>query len=117
MGKLMVRMDGERQRYRITAHDDRFVIMTKPFNAKRTYIYTIADLKRGQRGPCNLIFGPPCKLDTEEGAKEALGMLQTDFIGISSRRRVPISEAERAQITAALQPPEGKDMTDIAVRR
>lgn len=108
MGKLMIRMDGERQRYRITAHDDRFVIMTKPFNAKRTYIYTIADLERGQRGPCNLIFGPPCELDTPAGAQVALAMLQKDELGVSHRRAVLISEAEMAQIVAALQSPEAK---------
>lgn len=55
-----IRMDGERQAYTVQAANDRFAIMTKPFNAKRTYLYTITDLDRKVRGPCNLIFGPPC---------------------------------------------------------
>jgi hypothetical protein len=89
-----VLMDGERQRYRITARDDRFVIMTKPFNARHTYLYSIADRKRGVRGPCNLIFGPPSKLDTEDGAAEALGMLQTGEMDVSYRRDKPLTEGE-----------------------
>jgi hypothetical protein len=95
----MIRMDGEKQRYRVMARDRRYVIMTKPFNAKRTYVYTIADLERMERGPCNLIFGPPCELNTQEGAAEVLGMLQRGEMGVSRRRCVPISASELAQIT------------------
>jgi hypothetical protein len=91
-------MDGERQRYKVMARDERFVILTKPFNAKKTYIYSIADLQREERGPCNLIFGPPCALDTEEGAAEALDLLKTGFMGISRRRNKSMSDAEMAQL-------------------
>jgi hypothetical protein len=89
-----VLMDGERQRYKVTARDERFVIMTKPFNAQRTYLYSIADRKRGVRGPCNLIFGPPSKLDTEDGAAQALAMLQTGEMDVSYRRDKPLTEGE-----------------------
>ena len=94
----MIRMDGEKQRYRVMARDKRYVIMTKPFNAKRTYVYTIADMDRVVRGPCDLIFGPPCELNTAEGAAEALAMMQRGEMGVSRRRCVPISASELAQI-------------------
>ncbi len=97
-GLPKVRMDGERQRYTVMARDDRYVIMTKPFNAQKTYIYSIADLERGERGPCDLIFGPPSKLDSDEGAKEALAMLQAGEMGVSRRRNKPLSEAELSQL-------------------
>lgn len=93
-----VLMDGERQRYRIMARDERFVILTKPFNARRTFIYSITDRKRGVRGPCNLIFGPPAKLDTPEGAAEALAMLQSGAMDVSYRRDKPLTESEFAQL-------------------
>lgn len=63
-----VKFDAERQRYTVMAANERFAILTKPFNAQKTYLYTITDLKRGVRGPCNLIFGLPCDVDTLAGA-------------------------------------------------
>lgn len=69
-------MESEKQRYTVQAFNSRFAIMTKPFNAKKTYLYTISDLERGVRGPCNLIFGLPCHVNTAEGAKEALTLLE-----------------------------------------
>lgn len=102
-----VRMDGERQRYRVTARDERFVIMTKPFNARRTYIYSIADMERRERGPCNLIFGPPAALDTADGAEEALAMLRAGEMEVSHRRCKPMSDAEMAQLLPT--PPHTKD--------
>ena len=59
--------DGERLRYTVIAADDRFAIMTKPFAPKKTYIYTITDLRRGIRGSCNMIFGPPFDFNTLTG--------------------------------------------------
>lgn len=95
---LKVRMDGERQRYKVMARDERFVVLTKPFNAKKTYLYSIADLQREERGPCNLIFGPPTALNTVAGAEEALAMLQAGDMAVSRRRNKPLSDAEMAQL-------------------
>ena len=66
-----IKMDGERQAYKVQAANDRFAIMTKPFNAQRTYLYTITDLERGVRGPCNLIFGLPFHINSPEGAVQS----------------------------------------------
>lgn len=95
-----VRMDGEKQRYTVRASDDRFVIMTKPFNARKTYLYTIADLKRGVRGPCNLIFGSIYDFDTHEGAGKNLEMLQSGEMEVTYRRDKDLTESEIAQLAA-----------------
>lgn len=95
-----IKFEAERQRYTVQAHDERFVILTKPFNAQRTYLYTIVDLHRGYRGACNLIFGLPCDVNTPKGAAEALAMIQRDEMGVSSRNCVPLAPSELAQLRA-----------------
>lgn len=90
--------DRERNRYTVMAADERFAIMTKPFAPNKTYIYTISDLERGVRGPCDLIFGPPHELNTPDGAEAALAMLQSGEMGISRRRDVSLSDAEISQL-------------------
>lgn len=97
-----VKMEGERQRYTVMAHNDRFFLMAKPFNAQRTYLYTIADLKRGVRGPCNLIFGLPCDVNTPEGAAEALSKIEAGEMEVSFRRCVDLLPSEAAALRARL---------------
>ncbi|HMT45549.1 MAG TPA: hypothetical protein PKE59_00380 [Novosphingobium sp.] len=92
--------DGEVRRYTVQAADDRFVIMTKPFAAQRTYLYTIADLKRGVRGACNLIFGLPCDVDSPASASVALGMMAAGDFEVSHRNVVNLSPAEMNQLAA-----------------
>ena len=89
-----VKFEGERQRYTVMAHNARFAIMTKPFNAQKTYLYTIIDLERGVRGPCNLIFGLPCDVDTPEGAAEALAKIEAGEMEVSYRRCVDLLPSE-----------------------
>jgi len=81
-----IKFEGEKQRYTVRAFNERFAIMTKPFNAKRTYLYTITDLQRSVRGPCNMIFGLPCDVNTPEGAAEALALLISGEMEVSWRR-------------------------------
>ena len=97
-----IKFDAERQRYTVQAHNNRFVIMTKPFNAQRTYLYTIADLERGYRGACNLIFGLPCDVDSPERASEALKMMERGDMAVSSRNCVEMSERELAELKMAI---------------
>lgn len=99
IGADKLRLNGERQRYTVQARNARFVILTKPFNAQRTYLYTIADLERGVRGPCNLIFGLPCDVNTPEGAGEALATIEAGKMEVSHRRCVDLSEADVAALT------------------
>lgn len=105
-----VKFDAEKQRYTVQARDDRFVILTKPFNARQTYLYTIADLEKGIRGACNLIFGPPKDCDTPHGGEVCLKWLrgfQDEFgwneMSISDRNQVPLSQAEIDQLKGKSQ--------------
>ncbi|WP_131818565.1 hypothetical protein [Sphingomonas turrisvirgatae] len=98
-----MRLNGERQRYTVQARNERFVIMTKPFNAKRTYLYTIADLDRGVRGPCNKIFGLPCDVNMPEGATKVLRELEAGEMEVSFRRCVDLTPADREAIEASSQ--------------
>ena len=98
METVKIKFEAERQRYTVQARNERFVIMTKPFNARRTYLYTIADLQRGQRGACNLIFGLPCDVNTPEGATEALEALKRGDMEVSARNCVPLSSSEIQQL-------------------
>lgn len=93
-----IKFDSEVQRYTVQACDERFAIMTKPFNARKTYLYTITDIERGERGACNLIFGPPCELNSPDGASEALSMMQAGELEVSYRNCVPLSPAEISQL-------------------
>ena len=95
-----VKFESERCRYTIQAANDRFAILTKPFNAQKTYLYTIADLERGWRGGCNLIFGLPCDVNTPEGAAEALAMIERGKMGVSTRNCVPLSPEEASALRA-----------------
>ena len=90
------KVDTDKRRYTVQAADARFVIGTK--SAFGSYIYTTADLQRGVRGACNMIFGPPSAFDTEEGAAEALAMLQSGEMEVSYRNVVPLTDGERAQL-------------------
>lgn len=100
-----VKFEDERQRYTVQARNDRFVILTKPFNAQKTYLYTIVDLERGVRGKCNLIFGLPCDVDTPEGAREALGWIERGEMEVSYRyaNHIKLKPSEVEQL-AALTP-------------
>lgn len=96
-----IKMTGERQRYTVQARNERFAVLTKPFNARGTYLYCITDLERGIRGPCNFIFGLPFaeELTTPEGAEKALAMLASDEMGVS-RRHINLTDDEIAQLRA-----------------
>lgn len=92
---------GERQRYTVMAADERFTIMVKPFNAARTYLYSIADLDRGIRGRCNMIFGPPFPMDTAEGAARTLRLLREGEMEVSHRRNKPLEPEEIVQLNGS----------------
>lgn len=64
-------LDGESQPYKVRARDDRYIICTKPFNLKRTVLYTIIDLERSKRGPDNMVFGAGYETDEQVSARMA----------------------------------------------
>jgi hypothetical protein len=51
-----IRFRGEKQRYTVQAVSERFAVLTKPFNPRRTVLYTIVDFEKQIRGTENLIF-------------------------------------------------------------
>ena len=90
--------DSEKQRYTVQAFNDRFVIMTKPFNLQKTYMYTIADLDRKVRGAVDLIFGLPEDVDNTSDANTVLAGLYSGEYGVSYRNCVPLSDDELMQL-------------------
>lgn len=63
-----IKFESEKQKYTVQACSNRFVVCTKPFNARKTVLYTIIDFKRNVRGRENLIFcfGFETKRDCEK---------------------------------------------------
>lgn len=68
-----VKFWGEKRAYKIQACDKDFIIATKPYNPKRTFIYTIIDLKHLVRGADN--YGCLYDYDKEKEANKALKQL------------------------------------------
>ena len=68
-----IKFVSEKQKYTVQASDDRFAVCTKPFNPRRTVLYTIVDFKEQVRGPENLIFGMGA--ETREQCEDMLDRL------------------------------------------
>jgi hypothetical protein len=79
---------GEKQGYTVRVRNKRYVICTKPFNPRKTVLYTIIDMKEQIRGTENLIF---CMgFETDKQCDEALQRLIKGESEISRRNRVPL---------------------------
>jgi hypothetical protein len=79
---------GEKQGYTVRACDERYAVCTKPFNPRKTVLYTIIDLKENIRGTENLIF---CMgFETDELCMEALCRLIAGESEVSHRNRIPL---------------------------
>ena len=73
----------EKQGYTVRAIGGKYIILTKPFNPKRTVIYTILDIEEKVRGSEDLIF---CMgAETDEECQEMLKRLIDGESEISSR--------------------------------
>ena len=94
-----IRFSEERQSYTVQACDGRFAVCTKPFNAKRTVLYSIADFRDRIRGTENLIF---CMgFENREACEEALKRLQDADSEISYRNRTELLIEGRGGIIEA----------------
>lgn len=83
-----VRFRGEKQaRFKVRARGERFVILTKPFNARQTCIYTVIDVEQGIRGTDN--YGG-LGYETPEEIAEAMAMLDGGEARISVRNNVSL---------------------------
>lgn len=101
-----IKFTGEAQAYTVRACSDRFWICTKPFNARRTVLYTIVDTERQVRGKENLIFG--MGFETDEQCKQALDRLVTGESEVSHRHRnhVPLEYSPLSPTAAPSAPQE-----------
>lgn len=83
-----IRFAEEKQAYTVKARSDRFLICTKPFNARRTVLYCIVDFNRQARGPGDKIFNGP--YETDKDIDERMGELMTGALGVSYRHDIPL---------------------------
>lgn len=84
----MVRFAEERRPYRVRACNSRFAVCTKPFNLKRTVLYTVVDFHERVRGTENLVFG--LGAETDEQCRAMLARLTTGETKVSHRNRIPL---------------------------
>lgn len=83
-----VYIPGHKRPFTVKARDERYIICTKPFNAKHTVIYFIVDLVERWRAPDNMIF---CSgYETDDDCKERLKELQNGVIELSQRRGISL---------------------------
>lgn len=79
---------GEKQGYTVRASDCTFAVCTKPFNARKTTLYTIVDWEQGIQGAENLVFGMGAETDQE--CEEMLQRLSSGESEVSGRRYTAI---------------------------
>ena len=80
-----IKFESEKQRYTVQAKSDRYIICTKPFNARKTYLYSIIDLERLVRGRINLIFGLIDDVDSPELAQACINDLKSGEYEVSHK--------------------------------
>ena len=83
-----VKFKEEKKRYTIRAVGKRYVVMNKPFNARKTVIYTVCDFKEKIRGTESLIFCAGA--ETNDQCTEMLQRLESGETEVSYRNRIPI---------------------------
>lgn len=83
----------EKQRYKVIGVTDRFVVCLKPFNARRTYLYTIIDFLEKERGPDHWLFGKYSHEDQED-LQLCLAELESGECRLSPRRSIPLDIEE-----------------------
>lgn len=79
---------GEKQGYTVRASNVAFAVLTKPFNARKTVLYTVIDWESNIRGTEDLIFGMGAETDQE--CAEMLERFTQGESEVSTRNNVPI---------------------------
>lgn len=83
-----VKFEREKQRFTVRAIGKRYAVCTKPFNPKKTVLYTVIDFKEKVRGTENLVFGMGA--ETDEHCQEMLERLESGETEVSHRNRVSL---------------------------
>lgn len=76
----------EKQPYKVRAIKNNVAILTKPFNLRKTVLYTILDISNMIRGSENLIFG--LGAETDKQCNEMLERILNKESEISYRNRI-----------------------------
>lgn len=79
----------EKQSYKVVARNWRFLICIKPFNARKTYLYSIVDVEQEMRGADYWILGRFDYEDSED-QEQALKELMSGETQLSRRRSIPL---------------------------
>ena len=79
----------EKRPYRIKALGKRHAVCTKPFNPKKTVLYTIVDFEEQIRGTENLVFG--FGAETDEQCNDMLQRLESGETEVSHRNRIDLN--------------------------
>jgi hypothetical protein len=82
-----VKFSSEKQRYTVREKSEKFIICTKPFNVKKTVLYTIIDLERLVRGTNDRVFNPYDYM-IQEDIEECLRDLELCKVEVSHRNCV-----------------------------
>lgn len=83
--------DESQARFKVRARSKRYVILTKPFNAQHTVIYTVIDLEQGRRGPTDS-WGTG--FERPEEIAEALAKLDAGEAALSERYSISLVVAD-----------------------
>ncbi|MBT8448068.1 MAG: hypothetical protein KJO69_00145 [Gammaproteobacteria bacterium] len=84
-----IRFAEEKQAYTVQASGKRYKVCTKPFNLKKTVLYTVVDMVEKVRGTENLIFCAGA--ETKEQCNEMLERLESGETAVSFRNRIPLA--------------------------
>ena len=87
-----IKFKGEKQRYTVQASNGVFTICTKPFNARKTVLYTVISWLENVRGTENLIFG--MGTETRQQCEEMLERLTQGESEVSHRNRITLDIEE-----------------------
>lgn len=80
---MKIKFENEKQKYTVQASNIMFAILSKPFNAQKTVLYTIIDFWKWERWPENLVFW--MWAETKEQCEEMLERLTQQETELSYR--------------------------------
>lgn len=83
-----IKFKSEVQQYTVRIANMQYVICSKPFNARKGYLYSIIDFRENIRGGHNMIFN--CYEYTDRGFREMFADLARKKIEISHRTRMDL---------------------------
>ncbi len=83
-----IKFHSEKQCYTVQASNAFILVCTKPFNARKTVLYTIVDRKEKVRGPEGVVFG--LGAETRAQCEEMLARLTEGKSEMSHRHRIDL---------------------------